>query len=80
MRKNSIAITRANENPFSFYERDKDKKEKKFKEDFSYKPTAFKAKEVPWFCSTEMYEREQVFKDNQRMERVSRRAQEVGCT
>jgi len=76
VRKNSIAITRANENPFSFYERDKGK-EKKYKEDFSFKPQQFRAKEVPWFCSTEMYARENEFKENQRQERVNRRAQEV---
>jgi hypothetical protein len=76
VKKNSIAITRANEKPFSFYERDKDKP-KKVKEDFSFKSKQFKAAEVPWFCSTELYAREQEFRENQRMERVNRRAQEV---
>ena len=62
MKKNSIAITRANEAPFSFYERDKNKG-RHFKEDHNEAPKSFKAKEVPWFCSPGFYEHQMTNKE-----------------
>ena len=69
-------MTRANEKPFSFYERDKNKG-KTFKEDYNIKPKQFKANEVPWFCSVELYEQEMAKAEQLRKERINRRAQTV---
>lgn len=76
VKKNSLALTRANEKPFAFYERDKTK-EKKFKEDWELKQHKFKANEVPWFCSVELYEQEMQKSEQLRKEKINRRAQEV---
>ena len=54
VKKNSVAMTKAMERPFSFYERDKNR-EKKYKEDYRIDHEPFKAHKVPWFCSIELY-------------------------
>ena len=75
VKKNSVAITKANEKPFSFYERDKNR-EKKFKFNPKQPPLPFKANEVPWFCSTELYQEEFAKKEQLRKEKINKRAQE----
>ena len=50
MKQNSVQITLQKEKPFSFYNRDKDKKGPKFKHNYEPEPYEFKANPVPWFC------------------------------
>ena len=75
VRKSSVALTKVNERPFSFYERDKSRTTK-FKEDFRTEQKPFKTNPVPWFCSVELYNEKRDKEEHIRREKISKRAQE----
>lgn len=77
IRKEAKAITAQNEKPFNFYYRDKNH-QRKFKEDYSFKPVQFQAKPVPWFCKGKGEEWDEIEKQKikERDERIERMAQE----
>lgn len=61
--KQSQALTRANERPFSFYERDlqhyQEKKENQIGSEFDVMQQCgtFKSNPVPWYCKVNLYKR-----------------------
>jgi len=82
VKRTSIEVTKARENPFSFYERDKDFYVKRAKaseqhipDTMNHKP--FKANPIPWSVSTPLFHEMQAKEEKTREERVKKRAQEM---
>ncbi len=83
VKKNSIAITKAREKPFSFYARDKDFYVNRAKATEQHVPetmknfTPFKATPIPWSVSAQLLDQMQAKEEKEREERVKKRAQEL---
>lgn len=73
VKRTSMETTKANEKPFNFYIRDKEKQ--KLEPHESPKET-FKANPVPWYCKVSLYEQMRSKEKAAREERVARAAQE----
>ena len=78
VKKNSVAMTKAREAPFSFYERDKTNWERKKSQqervpDEMLKPQ-FKAKPIPWACSMLLYDQMTKKDKQERQERIMKNA------
>ena len=77
VKTNSMNMLKQSERPFTFYERDKDKKRQSgefWNEEF-LKP-AFKAKEVPTICTVEIFKAMNTKKDKEREIRVQKMAEQ----
>ena len=82
VKQDSIAITKAREAPFDFWERDKAKMEAKRNADANAglvadcRRPAFKATEIPAFCSFPFYEKDLQQKELEREKRIKKKAEE----
>jgi len=83
VKKNSIALTKAREKPFSFYDRDKDfyvnraKATEKVIPDEIKNHKPFKATPIPWSVSAQLLDQMKEKEEKEREERVKKRAQEL---
>jgi len=79
VKQNSYAITKANEKPFSFYERDKEKYMARMNADDiiddEHKP--FKAKPIPPEITLNLYDQMTREREKNREERIKKRAEEL---
>ncbi|CAG9319563.1 unnamed protein product [Blepharisma stoltei] len=73
VKRTSMETTKANEKPFSFYVRDKEKKKP---EPVEMKKETFKANPVPWHCKVSIYDQMRNQDKAAREERIARAAQE----
>ena len=82
VKQESIAMTKATENPFDFWERDKKKMEAKRNQDPNAGLTAdcqrpaFKANKIPAFCAFPFYEEDLRQKELARKEKIKKMAKE----
>ena len=83
IKKTSIAMTKARESPFSFYERDKDFYVKRAKiseqnlpDEIKYRKP-FRANPIPWTTTAKLFDEKMEKAENERKERVKRRVQEM---
>lgn len=77
VKKNSTSLTKANERPFSFYERDKQKQEVD-PEDYlphDLKKPAFKANPIPRACSVLIFDQMMKQQEQERQERIRKQAE-----
>eukprot|EP01022_Parablepharisma_sp_SALTPOND_P023309 TRINITY_DN48_c0_g1_i3.p3 TRINITY_DN48_c0_g1~~TRINITY_DN48_c0_g1_i3.p3 ORF type:complete len:428 (-),score=82.28 TRINITY_DN48_c0_g1_i3:8269-9552(-) len=83
VKKNSIALTKSREKPFSFYERDKDFYVNRAKASEQNIPEEiknhkqFKATPIPWSVSAQLLDQMKEKEEKEREERVKKRAQEL---
>lgn len=77
VKKNSIVLTKANEKPFSFYERDKNKKYPDPEDYVPYdlKKPHFKANPIPKACSVLIFHQMMKKQDEEREERIRKQAE-----
>lgn len=77
VKKNSLALTKANERPFSFYERDKEKQNAEAEDNLPYdlRKPAFKANPIPRACSVLIFDQMMKTQEQDRQERIRKQAE-----